>query len=48
LYAQDGTLMATASQSTIVRFWAGERPGTKAQTEHTATDDAGDGAGEST
>lgn len=26
LYAQDGTLMATASQSTIVRFWAPERP----------------------
>ena len=48
LYAQDGTLMATASQSTIVRFWAGERPGTKAQTDHTANDGAGDGAGEST
>lgn len=36
LYAQDGTLMATASQSTIVRFWAGERPGTRAQEAHTA------------
>jgi acyl-CoA thioesterase-2 len=49
LYAQDGTLMATASQSTIVRFWAGERPGTTAQDDHTATTDgAGDGAGEST
>ncbi len=36
LYAQDGTLMATASQSTIVRFWAPERPGTRPQTDHTA------------
>lgn len=36
LYAQDGTLMATASQSTIVRFWAEERPGTRAQADHTA------------
>ena len=36
LYAQDGTLMATASQSTIVRFWAPERPGTRPQAEHTA------------
>jgi acyl-CoA thioesterase II len=37
LYARDGTLMATASQSTIVRFWAGERPGTRPQAEHTAS-----------
>jgi acyl-CoA thioesterase len=36
LYAQDGTLMATASQSTIVRFWSPEGPGTKPQPEHTA------------
>lgn len=36
LFAEDGTLMATASQSTIVRFWAGERPGTRAQAQHTA------------
>ncbi len=28
LYAQDGTLMASASQSTIVRYWQPERPGT--------------------
>ena len=34
LFAQDGTLMASASQSTIVRFWAPERPGTRAQEEH--------------
>ena len=27
LYAQDGTLMASASQSTIVRFWEAENPG---------------------
>jgi acyl-CoA thioesterase len=39
LYAQDGTLMATASQSTIVRYWAGEHPGTSAQPEHTATEE---------
>ena len=39
LFADDGTLMATASQSTIVRFWAGERPGTRARPEHTATTD---------
>ena len=37
LYARDGTLMATASQSTIVRFWAEERPGTRPQAEHTAS-----------
>jgi acyl-CoA thioesterase len=36
LYASDGTLMATASQSTIVRFWAPERPGTRPQADHTA------------
>ncbi|WP_426573293.1 acyl-CoA thioesterase [Aquihabitans sp. McL0605] len=36
LYAQDGTLMATASQSTIVRFWQGEVPGTEAAAQHTA------------
>lgn len=35
LYAEDGTLMAVASQSTIVRFWAGERPGTAAPTHRT-------------
>ncbi|MEZ5139909.1 MAG: thioesterase family protein [Acidimicrobiales bacterium] len=34
LFAQDGTLMASASQSTIVRFWEPERPGTRAQEEH--------------
>jgi acyl-CoA thioesterase len=34
LYAEDGTLMASASQSTIVRFWEPERPGTRAQEEH--------------
>ena len=34
LYAQDGTLMASASQSTIVRFWEPERPGTRPQEEH--------------
>jgi acyl-CoA thioesterase len=60
LYAQDGTLMATASQSTIVRFWAGERPGTRPQADHTAdgtdrsatdepaTDQTHDGTEEST
>jgi acyl-CoA thioesterase-2 len=36
LFAQDGTLMATASQSTIVRFWDPIGPGTKPQPEHTA------------
>jgi hypothetical protein len=30
--------MATASQSTIVRFWAGEVPGTATQRDHTAPD----------
>lgn len=34
LYAEDGTLMASASQSTIVRFWEPERPGTRPQEEH--------------
>lgn len=38
LFADDGTLMATASQSTIVRFWAGERPGTRPVVEHVAND----------
>ena len=46
LYAQDGTLMATASQSTIVRFWAGENPGTQAQPEHTATSESAETATE--
>ncbi|MCB0972051.1 MAG: thioesterase family protein [Acidimicrobiales bacterium] len=36
LYAQDGTLMATASQSTIVRYWDPSGPGTTAQADHTA------------
>jgi acyl-CoA thioesterase len=36
LYAQDGTLMASASQSTIVRYWEPEHPGTRAQPDHTA------------
>lgn len=39
LYAEDGTLMAMASQSTIVRYWAPVAPvapGTKATTDHTA------------
>ena len=39
LFADDGTLMATASQSTIVRFWAPEKPGTRPQAEHTAGGD---------
>ena len=26
MFAEDGTLLATASQSCIVRFWKGERP----------------------
>ncbi|MEO6628635.1 MAG: thioesterase family protein [Aquihabitans sp.] len=29
LFATDGTLLATASQSTIVRFWDPQRPGTR-------------------
>ena len=36
LFAQDGTLMATASQSTIVRYWDPLSPGTKPQPEHAA------------
>jgi acyl-CoA thioesterase len=36
LFARDGTLMATASQSTIVRFWEPEHPGTRPQAEHAA------------
>jgi len=36
LFAQDGTLMATASQSTIVRYWDPKHPGTKPQPEHSA------------
>lgn len=36
LFATDGTLMATASQSTIVRFWDPLRPGTRPPSEHTA------------
>jgi acyl-CoA thioesterase len=32
LWADDGTLLATASQSTIVRFWKEEVPGTKPRT----------------
>lgn len=36
LFAEDGTLMATASQSTIVRFWSPLRPGTRPQAAHAA------------
>ena len=36
LFAEDGTLMATASQSTIVRFWDPVKPGTRPQADHTA------------
>lgn len=36
LYAEDGTLMATASQSTIVRYWSQAGPGTRPQAAHTA------------
>jgi acyl-CoA thioesterase len=36
LFAQDGTLMATASQSTIVRYWEPANPGTKPQADHAA------------
>lgn len=36
LFADDGTLMATASQSTIVRFWEPFKPGTRPQADHTA------------
>jgi acyl-CoA thioesterase len=37
LYAEDGTLMATASQSTIVRFWQPERPASAAPGSGTVT-----------
>lgn len=54
LFAEDGTLMATASQSTIVRYWNPEGPGTRPQAEHAApvpsanhTDRAGDPVGTS-
>lgn len=36
LFAQDGTLMAMASQSTIVRYWDPLGPGTKVKPEHAA------------
>lgn len=36
LFAEDGTLMATASQSTIVRFWEPLKPGTRPQAAHAA------------
>ncbi|CAN5685510.1 thioesterase family protein [soil metagenome] len=36
LFAEDGTLMATASQSTIVRYWSPVRPGTRVRPEHAA------------
>ena len=36
LWAQDGTLLATASQSTIVRYWNPEDPGTKPSFEKAA------------
>ena len=36
LFAQDGTLMATASQSTIVRYWEPMNTGTKPQPDHAA------------
>lgn len=38
-YAEDGTLLATASQSTIVRFWDPGRPGTRPQAEHSGGSD---------
>ncbi|MEO6989141.1 MAG: acyl-CoA thioesterase [Aquihabitans sp.] len=37
LYAEDGTLMAMASQSTIVRYWTMDLPGTRPQEPHAAT-----------
>ncbi len=37
LFAQDGTLMATASQSTIVRYWEPMQPGTRPLAEHVGT-----------
>jgi acyl-CoA thioesterase-2 len=36
LFAEDGTLMATASQSTIVRYWSPLQPGTRPQADHAA------------
>ena len=42
LFATDGTLMATASQSTIVRFWTETTPGTRARSEHAAPVPDGD------
>ena len=36
LVAQDGTLMAPASQSTIVRYWEPMNPGTRPQADHAA------------
>ena len=49
LYAQDGTLMATASQSTIVRYWNPLDPGTKPQADHAApTPDAATASEETT
>lgn len=36
LFAEDGTLMATASQSTIVRYWQPEQPGTRPTGDHVA------------
>nr|MBA3282593.1 hypothetical protein [Acidimicrobiia bacterium] len=36
LFAEDGTLMATASQSTIVRYWQPQKPGTRPQAAHVA------------
>lgn len=43
LFAEDGTLMATASQSTIVRFWNPLEPGTRPFAERTTDPAAGDG-----
>ncbi len=36
LFATDGTLLATASQSTIVRYWKPFQPGTRPQADHAA------------
>ncbi len=36
LFAEDGTLLATASQSTIVRYWSPLQPGTRPLAEHAA------------
>ena len=38
MFAEDGTLLATASQSCIVRFWKGEEPPRR----RVRTDDKGD------